>query len=353
MTMNFISATDSTSAVFWVILGILIIALIIVPIIKRNSSTGTPTDASNEPTKQPTSTEQKKNKNYFRYQPDKQKVSVRSADQLRIVNEYFIIKNKTEVKKNGAYLSLGVFLLIAFGIAMIVGIWQSSTGVTSAGAIGLVVGVVLLIIYKATMRVTTYPGQVMTDKQYDALVKKRIDALDLVSLAFTRLGITESDIVDEPIVTFTYVRDKASLVNYTYEAHKFRTSTVCASVILRTKAKLYVYKRQFDMCCNDMTERAAELCYDDICDVSVNTERAVATALEYVFDHTETSLVICTAGSNIVVPLDVATDHREIAEKVRIAVREGRGVGDVTITQETTSVSVKKKTKKPVGGEIK
>ena len=281
---------------------------------------------------------------YYRYQPDNQNTTERNAEQQRVVDEYFIIRKSVPNKAIYVYLVLGALLMTASGIALSLEIILVDIGAIVGGIIGLGVGGLLLKVYWWFWDKTAQTNRQISDAQYDEFVKRRVESLDLVALALTKLGIRPSAMDGEAIVAFAYVTEKTSLLTYEYKECKLRTSTVCGSVILSTQGKLCVYKYQFDMCCNDVSEHTAEFCFADICDVSLKTDKSVARVIGYAYarDNTETSLVVRTADSNVVVPLDPNSDCSEIADKVRTTVHDGQIISDPN-AQETISVFIKRK----------
>ena len=325
MTIGFISAIGLGTVVPIMIVATVILALIGSAIWQRKSLL-----------------KSYRTRKYYRYQPDNQNTIERNAEQLQIVNEYFIIRKRVPTKKIYICLALGILVTTVSGIALSLGIILPNSTALMCGMLSLVAGPLLLKLFWSIWENVACPDRQISDERYDELVQKRVESLDLVSLALKKLGIQPSDVVGELIVTFTYVTEKTSLLTYENKVRKFRTSTICGSVILCTQDKLCVYRHQFDMCCNNVSEHAAEFCFGDICDVSLKTDKSVATVIgdTYTGDHTETSLVVRTADSNIVVPLNADNDCSEIENKVRAAVRDGQILSDPD-AQETISVSVK------------
>lgn len=345
VSLPLISAVDPTTIIFIVLLGILIISLLVVPAMKNkmsgNAGAQPPASTDSSADQQVQQPRAVTNNGYYRWQPDNQNYVARNEEQARIVKEYFIIKNYTKTEKNMPMLVMGLLAAVVGAILAIVGISNSTTALIIIGAIAVVVGLILLYLYKKGGQTTTAPEKVMTDSEYDTLVNNRIAGLYVKSTALKKLGLEESDIIDEPIIITAPVRTNTSLVNYTEEQLKLRSSTISVAAIFHTANKLYIYKVQFDMCCNEKSEQVCEYCFEDICDISVCTDCTVAYAPNYIFDYTKATMNVATAGAKVYIPLDPDKNYTETSNNLMYIIREKRSTS--AIPERTVRDKISKK----------
>ena len=209
-------------------------------------------------------------KRYFRYQEDRQPVIERTPGQKKIFDEYFVIENEAYGKMP---------LLIAGLILLVVGIILALAGMKTialiiSGCVAAVVGIVLLNLYRKHK--TYKPKMVMTDMEFETLVKKKVEELNVPKLGMERLGLDPDEVREIAPIT---LRDKAitdtSLTVYDSIEGVIHSSTQWVAVLYFTDHQLLTYKLQFDMCCNKRDEWTSEFFYNDICDFSTKSERNI------------------------------------------------------------------------------
>ncbi len=209
-------------------------------------------------------------KRYFRYQEDRQPVVERTPEQKKIFDEYFVIENEAFGKT--PLLIVGLVLLVVGVILALAGMKTAALIVT--GCIAAVIGVICVICY---FKYKTYkPKTVMTDAEYEAFVKKKIEELDVPKLGMERLGLDPDEVREvRPIVLKDKVIVPTSLEVYDSEKGVIHSSTQWVAVLYFTDDQLLAYKLQFDMCCSKRDEWMSEFFYSDICDVSTKSERNI------------------------------------------------------------------------------
>lgn len=204
---------------------------------------------------------------YYRYQLDNQRVIERNDLQQRIVDEYFIVK----YGENVLLKALKVLAYLTAIIFIIPGIINESSVCFVFMGIFFVCGFVLSFFHKRSKK---FPEKLMSHEEYEKLVKEHMDKLDVRKMALRRLGI-DSDQVKEvmPIRISDKVINSRSLKAFDSLKNEIHSSTQYVTMVFFTNEQIYMYKLQFDMCCNEIKEWTSEYFYEDICDVSSCIEK--------------------------------------------------------------------------------
>lgn len=320
-----------TTIIFIVLLAVLVIALLVVPLIsnKVKSKKGLTPDqlaVENPPVTQ-------SGIGYVRFQPDNQRYVFRTQEQQRIVDEYFIIRKR--YKKNWILISLGI-------AAIVVGIFfisfnasgglngsseyrtLSTAWIVVSSLIG-VAGIVLIILGNFKMA----QPKIMTDTEYDGLVELAVQKYNPVEIALKVFSLPEGT---PHIVTVTPVISGTSLLNYTPNQDRLRSSELTVSVVLFAD-KLYIYKYNFDMCCNEESEYSCAIDRANICGVSSSARSYVQSAVSFNFIYTECQMAVDAHGLTVALPLTEG-DYENTVGAVRNFVYGAQAAG-----QERDSIS--------------
>lgn len=274
---------------------------------------------------------------YYRYQEDNQIVVKRTEEQQRIVDEYFVVKNiktttcDSSLKKKAKLFGTISSCLLILGVIVAVGgfiVEIPALGVLGiAAAIG---GIVCKIISNQTMKnfeesikVTVAPRKLMTDAEFEALVDKKIESMDIAQLGLDRLGL-DSDQVKEirPIVLRDKVINNRSFTVRNKENRSVHSSTQYVTYLYFTDEQLFVYKIQFDMCCNMQEEWTSEFFYKDICDVSSYTSRNILTIGDIKFEYSTVSFNIIASNSQIGFEIDGDNENVGSIQAMKQKIRE-------------------------------
>lgn len=241
------------------------------------------------------------NKAYYRYQLDRQPVIKRSEEQQRIYDEYFVVKNVIKSKP------LIAIIAVIIGIAGICVACFCRTGILIGVGIGLfALGLILFLVYTFTRKYT--PKKLMSSKEYEELVSKKIAALNVPDLGMKRLGL-DSDEVREiaPVMLRDKSFTKTSFKVYDSSDGTLHSSTQWVAMLYFTDEQLLLYKIEFDMCCNVQTEWTSVFYYKDICDVSTHfSENVIALGkekfayrtMDFVFITTNSKMGFSMSGKN-------------------------------------------------------
>lgn len=292
---------------------------------------------------------------YYRYQQDKQKVIRRTDEQKRIVNEYFIVKNKP--KYNLILIILGVVALLV-GIILLgcgIGANRPSIGGSDSGYPDLsdygydfdygsgqeaspnkgtngtaliVVGVILtlgggvcLIIMKKTVKYL--PAKIMTDEDYEALVDKRIAGMDIKQMGLDQLGIDADEIKDvTPLVFQDNAFTPESLSVFNSQTNKVHSSTKSVTYVYFTDKQLLTYTVTFDMCCNAQTEESNELFYGDVCDVASKISKNVMDTGSAKFEYCSITFSVISTNASISVSMGGDNERLNSVQAMKQKIRE-------------------------------
>ncbi len=297
---------------------------------------------------------------YYRYQEDNQIVICRSPEQQRVFDEYFVVKNYRTAtcdsklwKYANLFKIIGIVASIVGVLVMIVslvlggtssrdGISQVAESSSSGGPnVGLILGgavavcgIVSLVVsavfkkkFKDSIHVSVAPNALLSDAEYEALVLKKAEEMDIAHLGLQKLGLTEDQVREiQPIVLSGKVVKDFSLTVYNKDTHAYHSSTHYVTYLYFTDDQLFVYKVRFDMCCNMQDEWTSEFFYRDICDVSSHTYRNVLTLENYQFEYSTMSFTIITTNSSISFEMDAADHNVESIQAMKRKIREKKNI---------------------------
>lgn len=255
---------------------------------------------------------------YYRWQQDRQPVIERNAEQQKIFDEYFVIKN--EIHKNKYFLIIGAIAAL-IGVVLVLSALAAGVALLIVGIIIFLVGAVLLVLY--FVNVKTEPKTVMTDEEYEHLVEERIKLMDVRKMGLEKLELDEEEIKEvEPIV----IRDKdiigSSLKVFNSDNKALHSSTQYVILLFFTDEQLLVYKLQFDMCCNLQIELTSEFFYKDICDVSSHEQRNVLAIGEDKFEYSTITFNIISSNSEIGFTMDGESERYNSVLGMKQKIRE-------------------------------
>ncbi|MDE7463541.1 MAG: phage holin family protein, partial [Clostridiales bacterium] len=210
------------------------------------------------------------NAEYSSWCRDNQPVIMRSPEQQNLVDKYFRVKNI--VKSNKVLLVIGA-LVLAVGVILaviFVATLFKNIALIVAGSILIIAGVVFLAFYKKSFcRVP--PIDMISHEEYEQIVKNTIRNMNVEKKGLEHLGIDEEQIREiRPLVFTDDEVTYTSLVALDAEKNKVHSSTQTVMLVYFTDAQLFVYKLQFDLCCNKQQEWTSEFFYSDICDISTH-----------------------------------------------------------------------------------
>ena len=226
--------------------------------------------------------------NFYRKQKQTQSdvVCKRNEEQENLFMNYFHVVNYRTTTCSPVLKALAdsfFMLMIGFAIGGLCGLIFGIIDEVSFGIalgviflVGAVVSLILRVLYQkkfeATVKSTIAPLNLISHDEYEALVEKRIESMNLYPISLEKLGIDDSQVEEvRPII----LRDKSiidtSMKTYDPEDGTIHSSTQHVTVIYFTNDQLFVYKVLFDMCCNLKTEWTSEFFYQDICDISTKT----------------------------------------------------------------------------------
>lgn len=291
---------------------------------------------------------------YYRYQEDRQRVIQRNEEQQRIVNEYFIVKNKK--KYNLVLIIVGIVALLAGVILLCCGLGAKSTNVggdsskdeypgisslpgykpddspsdkkgsdgatlITIGAVFALVGLTCGSIVSKTVKYT--PDKFMTDEEYEALVDKRISAMDIKQFGLDQLGIDAEEIKDvAPLVFTDNAFTEGSFRVYNPQTKRVHSSTKYVTYIYFTDKQVLTYTITFDMCCNEQTEETNELFYHDVCDVTSTIKRNVIDLGSTKFEYSEIGFSVISSNASITVAMSGDNERLSSVQAMKQKIRE-------------------------------
>lgn len=294
---------------------------------------------------------------YYRWQRDKQKKATikRTPEQQQIVDEYFIIKNYSTTTANSTLLALKFVFQVAFWLFLAI---MVITAVTAEfNSTYLIIAIVSFIVskiaehfYKKSVNTVTAPKKVMTDEEYEALVRQKIEDMNVKEMGLNRLGLDPDQVAEiQPIVFRDKTRTDESLVVYNDKKGKLYSSTQYVFYLFFTDDQLLVYKFQFDMCCNLKDEWTSEFFYKDICDVSSHTSTNIVTvgsdsgnknagetnklgaeknmnARAKQIEYSELEFTIIASNSSIGFTMDASKERLESVQAMKQKIREKKAM---------------------------
>ena len=328
----------------WKIVGFLLLVCIVVSIFKKGSKQSGSGEAPSAPSAhyEPVIGDGDKTEveaGYYRYQEDNQIVIERTEEQKRIFEQYFVVKNiKTTTcdsdlqKKAGTVRLISNLLLIPGIILGIIGAikMDDSKALLAVGIILAIVGIVLKFVassfkkrFEESIKVTVAPKKLMSDAEFEGLVKAKIDAMNVAQLGLERLGLDAEQVREiNPIVLSDKVIKNTSLTVRNKNNNSLHSSTQHVTYLYFTDEQLFVYKIQFDMCCNMQEEWASEFFYKDICDVSSYTRKNVLKAEGFEFEYSTVSFEIIATNSKIGFDLDGDNENVDSIQAMKQKIRD-------------------------------
>lgn len=267
---------------------------------------------------------------YYRYQEDNQVVIKRTEEQQRIFEEYFVVRKYKDVtlKKKAKTLKTVSNWLLWPGI--ILGVIGFATGKTVLGVMGVVL-VVAAIICKiiCNKMMAEYnaskgsPKKLMTDAEFEKLVEDKIASMDIAKISLEKLGLDPDQVKEiHPIILRDKVIDDHSLTVRNRDNNSVHSSTQHVTYLYFTDEQLFVYKIQFDMCCNMQDEWASEFFYKDICDVSSYTSRNILKGQGFEFEYSTVSFNIIASNSQIGFDLNGDNENVGSIQAMKQKIRE-------------------------------
>ena len=274
---------------------------------------------------------------YYRYQDDDQIVIKRSDEQQRIFEQYFVVKNiktttcDSSLKKKAKTISTVSNVLLWPGIILgAIGLIGDKKALLVIGIIAVVSSIICRIVgsntlkkFNDSIKVTVAPKKLMNDEEYEKLVDEKIESMNIAQLGLDRLGLDPDQVSDiHPIVLRDKVINENSLTVRNKEDRTVHSSTQHVTYLYFTDEQLFVYKIQFDMCCNMQDEWASEFFYKDICDVSSKTSRNVLKGDGFEFEYSTVSFNIIASNSQIGFDLDGDNENIGSIQAMKNKIRE-------------------------------
>ncbi len=123
----------------------------------------------------------------------------------------------------------------------------------------------------------------LKDEEYEALVMKRVKAVDWKAKALNKIGLDESEVNEiEPVHFQNYVINEKSKLVRRGKDNVWRSSQYQISYILFSSTQLYVYQYTFSMDSGEKKERTEEYFYKDITNFSSTTDTVEKEVVEKV-----------------------------------------------------------------------
>ena len=273
---------------------------------------------------------------YYRYQKDNQIVITRTKEQQRIFDEYFVVKNiknvtcDSSLKEKSQMMKIISIILFALGVIVaLMGLGLGKIAIIAGLCIVVIGGGISLISssykkkYKASIKATVAPKKIMTDDEFEKLVDKKIKEMNVEKLGMERLGIDTEQVKEiTPIVLRDKVVNERSLRVYNKETGTLHSSTQYVTMLYFTDEELFVYKIQFDMCCNMQDEWTSEFFYKDICDISSHTYKNVLKFEGVDYEYSTVSFSIIASNSSIGFDLDGNNENVGSIQAMKQKIRE-------------------------------
>ncbi len=283
---------------------------------------------------------------WYRTQDVEQPVITRTEEQQRIVDEYFIIRNYTTTNCISAYKKKHKTMKLISNFVLPIGLVLAGINLIKTGfdfkaafenawfIIGLITtvgGIVCKIVannfkkkFEESIKRKTAPKKVMTDAEFEQLVTEKIESMNIAQLGLDRLGL-DSDQVKEihPIVLSDKVFDEVqSFIVYNEKDGSLHSSTQHVTYLYFTDEQLFIYKIQFDMCCNVQDEWAKEFFYKDICDISSHTKRNILRYGNSKIEYSTVAFSITSTNSEIGFALDGDNENIGSIQAMKQKIRE-------------------------------
>ena len=259
---------------------------------------------------------------YYRYQPDRQPVIQRTEEQKRIFSEYFVVKNA--IVAHPILIILGFIFIIAG--AFMAGFTLKNINTVFWAGLGLIaLGAVASIFFFKTRKCK--PEKLMSSKEYEELVDRKLEELNVPKLGMERLGLDPDEVREiAPVMLRDKSLTKTSLKVYDQEDGTLHSSTQYVIMLYFTDEQLLVYKIEFDMCCNQQTEWTSEFFYKDICDVSVHASENVLSVGGTSFNYGTVDFEVITANSKVGFVMNGKNPEVNSVRAMRQKIRERKAV---------------------------
>ncbi len=276
-------------------------------------------------------------KGHYRYQNDNQVVIKRNEEQQRIKDEYFVVKNietttcDSSLKKKAKKIKAASGAMLWIGIILgAIGIIGDKTALLVIGIISVIASIVCKIVnskllkkFQESIKVTVAPKKLMTDAEYEELVAKRIEAMNIGQVSLDKLGLDPDQVKEiQPIILKDKVIKDHSFRVKNKENGSLHSSTQHVTYLYFTDEQLFVYKIVFDMCCNMQEEWASEFFYKDICDVSSYTTKNVLAIDDFKFEYSTVSFEIIASNSKIGFDVDGDNENVGSIQAMKQKIRE-------------------------------
>lgn len=259
------------------------------------------------------------NNKYYRWQPDNQIVIERNAEQKKIFEEYFVIKN--EIHKKKVLLALGLFILLSSVILFVIGYLVDNPKLFIIGASTVGLGIIFIVLYNKKIKVE--PKTIMSDTEYEQLVTNRIEIMNIPQLGLRKLGLDADQVRDiKPIILRDKIITDTSLKVYNPQDKSMHSSTQYVIILFFTEDQLLIYKIQFDMCCNMQIEWTSEFFYKDICDFSSQEQRNVLNIGQDRIEYSCITYNIVSSNSQIGFTLDGDVSKNTSIQAMKRKIRE-------------------------------
>ncbi len=277
---------------------------------------------------------------WYRYQEDNQVVIKRNEEQQRIKDEYFVVENfktttcDSSLKKKAKKIKSASSAMLWIGIILgAIGIVGDKTALLVIGIISVVASIVCRIVkstllkrFQESIKVTVAYKKLMTDAEYEELVAKRIESMNIGQVSLDKLGLDPDQVKEiQPIILKDKVIKDHSFKVKNEKNGNLHSSTQHVTYLYFTDEQLFVYKIVFDMCCNMQEEWASEFFYKDICDVTSYTNRNVikfGKEGKDSFEYSSVSFEIIASNSKIGFDIDGDNENVGSIQAMKQKIRE-------------------------------
>ena len=158
---------------------------------------------------------------------------------------------------------------------------------------------------------------------YEQFVKNKIKEMNVEQKGLLHLGLDIDQVREiRPLVFTDYEVTDKSLVAYDSDKKKIHSSTQTVMLVYFTDEQLFVYKIQFDMCCNKQEEWTSEFFYADICDVSTYINKNVLDLGVNSIEYSTLKVNILATNSDISISMENDKTHYASIQAMRQKVRE-------------------------------
>lgn len=330
----FLSSIDPTTIIFIALLGFLILALLVVPMISNSLRAKKALKNTDNDAQDATQAALSKldsasaarfvgsNGEFSRWCRDKQPVIKRSTEQQRLVDKYFIVQNI--VSSNKMLLGIGVLALVIGAILAVIFVSTGfdTTALIIIGAILIIIGIVMIALYKKSFRWVP-PSDMMSHSEYEQIVKDKIKEMNVEKMGLEHLGLDIDQVKEIKPLTFTdYEVSGTSLVAFDSDKNKIHSSTQTVMLVYFTDEQVFVYKLQFDLCCNKKEEWTSEFFYTDICDISTYINKNVLEVGVNKIEYSTLKVDIMATNSNMFISMENDKARYASIQAMRQKIRE-------------------------------